>query len=156
MINALGLKSLKNNMYTRCWHLSHPRVAHAQACLRICAYTYYGYIHAQIQKVLSEIQEFLKVFFFLVDEVIEDPKTSSPASETPFKWRFAGVPIMAKLVFLWFFFQGIQADMWFFRVGGSGPTPPLDPPMTRRKFRHLAPLDTSAKAFIRLAFAHMW
>ena len=39
-------------------------------------------------------------FFFLVDEVIEDPKTSSPASETPFKWRFAGVPIMAKLVFL--------------------------------------------------------
>ena len=40
-------------------------------------------------------------FFYLVDEGREDPKTnisgpSSAASETPFKWRFAGVPMMTQ------------------------------------------------------------
>ena len=40
-------------------------------------------------------------FFFLVDEGIEDPNItingpSWPASEMPFKWRFAGGPKMAQ------------------------------------------------------------
>ena len=38
-------------------------------------------------------------FLFLVDEGIQIPLKAGqhrPASETPYKWRFAGVPIMAK------------------------------------------------------------
>ena len=42
-----------------------------------------------------------KTVFLLVDEGIEDPISLQmghhrPAIETPFKWRFAGMPIMAK------------------------------------------------------------
>ena len=38
---------------------------------------------------------------FLVDEGREDPNTTIsghhwPASKTPFKWRFAGMPMMAQ------------------------------------------------------------
>ena len=41
-------------------------------------------------------------FFLIVDDGREDPNTTIcgryhwPASETPFKWRFAGVPLMAQ------------------------------------------------------------
>ena len=39
--------------------------------------------------------------FFLVDEGLDDPNTtfngpSLPASETPFKWRFTGKPMVAQ------------------------------------------------------------
>ena len=46
------------------------------------------YRHTRIQKVLSEGFNFNNVF--LVDEGREDPNT------TIFKWRFAGVPMMAQ------------------------------------------------------------
>ena len=46
-------------------------------------------MHARIQKVLSEGVRFDNNFF-LVDEGIWS------ASETPFKWRLAGVPMMTQ------------------------------------------------------------
>ena len=44
---------------------------------------------------------FYPFFFLLVDEGIEDPITAingphRPASETTFKWRFTGGPLMAQ------------------------------------------------------------
>ena len=50
---------------------------------------------ARIQKVMSGGVQFL--FVFLVDEGSEDPNTtiSGCAMETPFKWRLAGVSMMA-------------------------------------------------------------
>ena len=60
--------------------------------------------HARIQKVLSEGVQLCNsdnVFFFSFfrGERIEISLKSGhrrPASETPFKWRFAGVPMMAQ------------------------------------------------------------
>ena len=59
--------------------------------------------HARIQKVLSEGVQSLT--FFLVDEGrrIQIPLQVGhhwPASETPFKWRFAGVPMMTEHLML--------------------------------------------------------
>ena len=55
---------------------------------------------AQIEKVLSEGSNFDHHFFVLVCEGRDaDPDSNTshyrPASETPFKWHFAGVPMMA-------------------------------------------------------------
>ena len=54
-------------------------------------------IHARIQKVFSEGVQ-LREHFFLVNEWDQIPLKSGhhrPPSETPFKWHFAGVPMMA-------------------------------------------------------------
>ena len=57
--------------------------------------------HARIQKILSEGSNFDNVFFFQMMRGGRIEKTLSaghhqPASETPFKWRFAGVLMMAQ------------------------------------------------------------
>ena len=60
--------------------------------------------HARIQKVLSEVVQLCNsdnVFFFSFfrGERIQISLKSGhrrPASETPFKWHFAGVPMMAQ------------------------------------------------------------
>ena len=77
--------------------------------------------------------------FFLVNEWIQLPFKMGhhwPASETPFKWRFAGGPLMAPtlnagLVALWFFRgsgQVLLRNPIFCDLswggGGSGPPPP--------------------------------
>ena len=55
-----------------------------------------------------------------------------PASETPFKWRFAGGPMMAQYWMLdWYLcdFKGIRGTLYFCNFpGGRGPDP-LDPHM---------------------------
>ena len=82
--------------------------------------------------------------FFLAGEGIEDPNTtinrpSSAHQKTPFKWRFAGWPMMAQtlnagLEAMWFF-RGSgpvllrnPIFLWFFR-GFCPPPPPPPPPM---------------------------
>ena len=68
--------------------------------------------HTRIQKALPEgVQHFFYLvrffllffffFFFFFDKGIEDPNStksgsSSAHSETPFKWRFAGGPMMTQ------------------------------------------------------------
>ena len=59
--------------------------------------------HVRIQKVLSEGVQLLSVFFVFFSLMrggrIKIPCLVGhhlPVSETPFKWRFAGRPIMAK------------------------------------------------------------
>ena len=56
--------------------------------------------HAQIQKVLPAGSTFDNVFFFLMrGERIQIPIKADhhwPASETPFKWHFVGMPMMAQ------------------------------------------------------------
>ena len=57
--------------------------------------------HARIQKVLSEGVQLCNsdnVFFFSFfrGERIQKSGHHQPASETPFKWSFAGVPMMAQ------------------------------------------------------------
>ena len=59
--------------------------------------------HARIKIVLSEWDQFCRVFFFffLVDEGIDDPLPLKvghhrPASKKSFKWCFAGMPMMAQ------------------------------------------------------------
>ena len=58
-----------------------------------------------------------------------------PASETPFKWRFTGVPIMAEhfmLVGSFEIFQGIQTSIakkpYIFVIFQGGSEPPVPPP----------------------------
>ena len=82
--------------------------------------------------------------FFLVDEGREDQNTiirgyHRPASETPFKWRFAGMPMMAQLS-SFMIFQGIPTSIairnpiFFCFFSGGDPDPlaplPLDPRMS--------------------------
>ena len=53
----------------------------------------------------------LNVFFILVDEGIEEPNITmngplSTTSKTPFKWRFAGGPMMAQYCMLaWYLYD---------------------------------------------------
>ena len=78
--------------------------------------------HARIQKVLSEGSNSDNVFFpfFFRGEMIQISLKSGHhrhPSETPFKWRFAGVPMMALMAFRW------GADEMAFRWGADdGPT----------------------------------
>ena len=54
--------------------------------------------HARIQEVFSGGGSNFEIFF-QVNEWIQIPQKLDhhrPASETPFKWRFAGVPMMAQ------------------------------------------------------------
>ena len=47
----------------------------------------------------SRVGQTLRMFFFLVNELIQIPLKSGhhrPVSERPFKWRFAGGPMMAQ------------------------------------------------------------
>ena len=64
-----------------------------------------GVSHPQIQKVLSEGVQlsnsenvFFFFFFFFLERIQISLKASKhrPTSKTPFKWRFAGVPMMAQ------------------------------------------------------------
>ena len=71
----------------------------------------------------ADPESFFRVFFFfffflvLVDEGIQIPLKAGhqrPASETPFKWRFAGWPPMTQTWLLCFFcviFQGIRTSI---------------------------------------------
>ena len=103
-------------------------------------------MHARIQEVLSEGSNFHIFFLFLVDKGREDPNTTisgptSDGSETPFKWRFAGVPMMVHYWMLaWQLcdFQGMQTSIAMkpyifviFKGGGVQlpAPPPLDPHM---------------------------
>ena len=61
---------------------------------------------------------YLFIFIYLVGEGREDLNITitghhRPASETPFKWRFAGVPMMAQHCWLGSFviFQGIWTSI---------------------------------------------
>ena len=79
--------------------------------------------------------------FFLVDEGGEDKKTLKaghhwPASKTPFKWRFAGGPMMAQhwmltwLLALWFFMGSgpvISEKPYSFVIFQRGSVPPVPP-----------------------------
>ena len=53
----------------------------------------------RIQKVLAKGGPTLTLLYFLDDEGFQIPLKAGhhrSASETPFKWRFAGVPMMAQ------------------------------------------------------------
>ena len=64
-------------------------------------YRYIDSFHVRIQKVLSEgvrSNSATRTIFFRLGERNQIPLKAGqhrPASELPFKWRFAGVPIMA-------------------------------------------------------------
>ena len=64
---------------------------------------YYSTHHARIHKVLSEGVQLCNsdgFFYLMMGERIQIPQKAGhhqPVSETPFKWHFAGVPMMAQL-----------------------------------------------------------
>ena len=99
-------------------------------------------LHARIQKVLSE-GIFVNVLF-VVDAGVSIPIPllsghHRPASKTPLKWRFAGVPMIAQqwiLTWKLYDFQGIQTSFaektlysCDFSGGGGGPDPLSPPPL---------------------------
>ena len=53
-------------------------------------------MHAHMQKVLSEGVQLDNVFFLVYEGREDTAGHHRPASETPFKWLFAGVPMMAR------------------------------------------------------------
>ena len=107
----------------------------------------------------SFFQKGSNFFFILVNDWFQIPLKSGhhqPTSESPLKWRFAGVPIMAKHWMLaWYYsfviFQWIRINiakkpytfmkpyiLWFFRLGGGGGPDPLhhpSPPLWIRIWR---------------------
>ena len=101
-------------------------------------YRYIDSFHARIQKVLSEgVQLCNTDNNFRPGERIQIPLKADqcrPASETPFKWRFAGVHIMVHIeCWLHSFenFREFQENLYFCDFsGGPDPlSPPLDPRM---------------------------
>ena len=104
------------------------------------------YVHSSIhmQMTCADPESFSKwvqllLSVFLVEYGIEGPNTtisgpSSAASETPFKWRFAGGSMVAQHRKLARKLCGFTGDpdqyckesiLCFYRVGGSGPLPPI-------------------------------
>ena len=115
--------------------------------------------HARIQKVFQRGFDFENVFF-LVDVWIRISLKSGQyrsASETPFKWRFAGGPIMPNIEF-WLgsfvIFQGIRISIakkpFIFVISQGGVRTPCPPPPPPSGSAHVEPLSNQMEYLISI------